>query len=976
MEKPMSPNDKGMKGCSSAPDLLSEATVSFDNGIRSSPLDDPFGDFADFLNFDAYSGLYSGPSTSEQALTTFLLPSFPSVPSGQMGVLGLEEHASTSFTERTGTTGSAYGCGDRSNVQPMDSGLLKYQGRGEVDGAAPEAEVYAARGISPSGLADSMIPMPLPWSLDERMLRALSLFKESSGGGILLQVWVPMKHGDQLVLSTREKPYLLDKMLEGYREVSRGFTFSAVAKPGTFPGLPGRVFMSKIPEWTSNVIYYSNSEYLRVRHAVHYNVRGSIALPIFNPSERSCCAVLELVTMKEKPNFDSEIEKVSLALQSVNLRTSPPPRLLFQSLSRNQRMALAEISDVLRAICHAHKFPLALTWIPCSYFEGVDDGGIRLRVKDSSRNLNEKCILCVEDTACYVNDKEMEGFVHACAEHHLEEGQGIAGKALLSNRPFFVPDVKTYDISDYPLVQHARKHGLNAAVAIRLRSTFTDDDDYIIEFFLPVNMNGSTEQQLLLDNLSRTMQRICKTLRTVSDAEIAGLEDAKVGLKSILFSPVVKRSFPVMPSNETFVDRNQSSLHDPKVDGMDPNNLPEEDLNGLKAHQQKKRTTAEKTVSLSVLQQYFSGSLKDAAKSIGVCPTTLKRICRQHGITRWPSRKINKVNRSLKKIQTVLGSVPGVEGGLKFDPSTVGFVTTGSAFQEFNVLKSFLIPDKITSAGNLRDEQKGKTITFNSDEDSLVKLEEDEFCAGNSQSVPSSSTKQLSNICTGEADNSSFPKIGFEKTSWNCSANPDCLPHFVDGGGNSGRSFLKAEKCDLNPVLRSPISIDDDDEMDIGACVDGIVTDHNRTTTSSMTESSNGSGSLLHASRSSSSSQSIEGGKHSKGRKPSVMRGSQITVKATYKEDTVRFKFKPSAGCFQLHEEVSQRFKLLCGTFQIRYLDDEDEWVMLVSDLDLQECVEILENMGTPCAKLHVRDVPSVTSGSSGGSNCFLMGGS
>jgi hypothetical protein len=64
---------------------------------------------------------------------------------------------------------------------------------------------------------------------------------------------------------------------------------------------------------------------------------------------------------------------------------------------------------------------------------------------------------------------------------------------------------------------------------------------------------------------------------------------------------------------------------------------------------------------------------------------------------------------------------------------------------------------------------------------------------------------------------------------------------------------------------------------------------------------------------------------------------------------------------------------LQTGTFQLKYLDDEEEWVLLVSDSDLLECLEIMEYVGTRSVKFLVRDTPFAM-GSSDSSSCFLTG--
>ncbi|XP_057751897.1 protein NLP8-like [Arachis stenosperma] len=838
-----------------------------DNGIKNLVSEEMLDNLPDLMNFDNLAGWGNIPSVTDHNLDNGI-SSLASMPYSPPDAFSLVEQDNDPYfmTKDCGNynaTETSLGFDEKAVLQQLETQLGLSEDANDmnnINGSLQE--------LSAADMGNCLVPRPFAWSLDERMLRAMDLFKELVGDGILTQVWAPMKHGNDFILSTSEQPYLLDHILAGYRDVSREFTFSAEDKPGSFPGLPGRVFISQIPEWTSNVGYYNKSEYLRVEHAINHEVRGSIAVPIIDTlAEPPCCAVLELVTTKEKTDFDKELEIVSSALQLVNLRTTTPPRLMSQCLSNNKRAALTEIIDVLRAVCHAHRLPLALTWIPCYYSEGVGDEASRIRIKDGRKIPGEKTVLCIEESACYINDIVVGGFVHACVEHYLEEGQGVAGKALQSNRPFFCPDVKAYNISEYPLVHHARKYKLNAAVAVRLRSIHTNDDDYIIEFFLPVNMNGSEEQQLLLDNLSDTVQRMCQSLRSVSDAELHGIEGSQV-------------QFSKEEGSHMSPDGDHDSVQPMSMTNNETEAAHNQAMDESRKQTEKKKSSVEKNFSLSVLQQYFSGSLKDAAKSLGVCPTTLKRICRQHGISRWPSRKINKVNRSLKNIQTVLDSVKGVEGGLEFDPYKGGFMLGGSSNQEINAHKSSLFGKKCS-----------------------VKYPD-----------PASGSK-------------------------------DSKPIAMDDGGLRQEPFpvsiLESSWCDI--AYHSPNTLVADEMAD-------KLGEHHSPTTSSMSDSSNGSGSILRGSR------KFEKRKHLKAKSPCVGSGSKITVKAVYKEDIIRFKFDPAAGCLQLYEEVATRFKLQIGSFQLKYLDDDEEWMMMVNDSDLKECIEILNDLGTRAVKLLVSE--------------------
>lgn len=152
--------------------------------------------------------------------------------------------------------------------------------------------------------------------IKEMIQQALRSVKDSIEQHFLVQVWAPVKDGSRYVLTTSGQPFALDPHSSGllqYRSVSLMYLFSVDGKNG-FSGLPGRVFRQKLPEWTPNVQYYTSMEYPRRSYALDYNIRGTLALPVFG-SGQSCVAVLELILTSQKINFASEVDKVCKALK-------------------------------------------------------------------------------------------------------------------------------------------------------------------------------------------------------------------------------------------------------------------------------------------------------------------------------------------------------------------------------------------------------------------------------------------------------------------------------------------------------------------------------------------------------------------------------------------------------------------------------------------------------------------------------------
>lgn len=102
-----------------------------------------------------------------------------------------------------------------------------------------------------------------------------------------------------------------------------------------------------------------------------------------------------------------------------------------------------------------------------------------------------------------------------------------------------------------------------------------------------------------------------------------------------------------------------------------------------------------------------------------------------------------------------------------------------------------------------------------------------------------------------------------------------------------------------------------------------------------------------------------------KTQKCSSRNGPPFRVKVAYGEDKVRFSLQPSWGLHDLKLEIGKRFDIAdMSTTDLKYLDDDLEWVLLTCDADLDECKDVCRSSGSQAIKLkvHIKQLDARTS--------------
>lgn len=417
---------------------------------------------------------------------------------------------------------------------------------------------------------------------------------------VLVQVWLAQRSGDTVKLNcprgfARVKSSSSAKNLWAFHEGSKQFSLNVMigGADGVTPGsgAPGRVFASNEPEFAASVQAFHPSEFPRHPLAVKYGVHSELLVPTMTPDEDSDLpfALIEVTFLRVVDNIGDLYSTVVREIMARGLDTKRTPLLAPTSTLLTQSK----------------------------------DAVAKLKIDEISSMLKQLCLrLDIPYAQIWVHCPENGVLISAGAPHYQ------------SSQHF----------------NHYRTASCNIAVSMT-RGTFAK-----------VWAKGS---MIWLHDISTVSSRDLRLKHSCNLLKIQAMCISKLALKSahskeplsvlleIVLDPSLKSPREQAKTVQAFWSSVENDLNAEVIAETDKNWLQE-----MKQTQSTDKTLQQDDgsngamwgITLEVLQQNFHKHLKQAATDLGVGSTTLKRICRQYGIRRWPRRSLNSKNGRIEDI--------------------------------------------------------------------------------------------------------------------------------------------------------------------------------------------------------------------------------------------------------------------------------------------------------------------------------------
>lgn len=543
--------------------------------------------------------------------------------------------------------------------------------------------------------------------LKHRLSRAVLDFNTKLAtwtNGALVQVWMPEMHSDgSMYLGAQGLPFAVagvGDLLALFRCVSCRYRFSTDVMKPSLMGAIGRVYASCEPEMSHNVQKYDKKVYLRVSEAQRCRVRSTVVLPVFTSASRDRpVAVFELAQADKDLEFPSVLSWLKNALSGVDLFTTD---MDIAASAVGLRKWPMEVDVSFLDLVGQQTGDRRL---------GMTVAAKRTASSESYGSVLDPIASSKKDRAAIVQEASSENEVFesetgqpGCAtKPHINnatrtpggEANGLQGIMPVAVNPAIVPastiqpaapavSCAPASITNLPVLQ---LNNAQATLSALMSSAPAALQALQAQLAIVQQRNQQGNQILSLSNLlatsvqnllnARAMQALQNNNGTALKALAAACTEEPQAMASTdapqttpqppaqlppaqlppapeLVQPAVAQASTTQPgrASKAAADEDDelissSGSDDDEDDGKTRRSRG--DGEGRSSRSQRS-LGAGRRLRYEDLQSQFGLSLKEAAANLGICATTLKRACRRNGITRWPRRQIQKLNRVLTQL--------------------------------------------------------------------------------------------------------------------------------------------------------------------------------------------------------------------------------------------------------------------------------------------------------------------------------------